>query len=209
MPDDDAVAENQRFGFRRVKGEHARSRNVHRFLPAACCGVPFERRARLEDVALVHRRWDRAADDDLSIIRVSRTWDDVAQEVEPKSKKGKRTVPVPSVLREALRNHKTSTRRKGNDLVFGTTPLKPFSPTSVNTRARTAWSAHYACGCTRKPRNPKTPNEPGLSLERIGDYVGHNSTYMVDRYRHLLDGHEAETAKRFDDYLKTRTDTRP
>jgi integrase len=31
----------------------------------------------------------------------------------------------------------------------------------------------------------------GLSLERIGDYVGHSSAYMTDRYRHLLAGHEA------------------
>jgi hypothetical protein len=34
-------------------------------------------------------------------------------------------------------------------------------------------------------------HEAGLSLEQIGDYVGHSSTYMTDRYRHLLDGHEA------------------
>ena len=25
--------------------------------------------------------------------------------------------------------------------------------------------------------------EAGLSLEEIGDYVGHNSAYMTDRYR--------------------------
>lgn len=30
----------------------------------------------------------------------------------------------------------------------------------------------------------------GLSLERIGDYVGHTSAYMTDHYRHLLEGHE-------------------
>jgi hypothetical protein len=24
----------------------------------------------------------------------------------------------------------------------------------------------------------------GIALERIGDYVGHSSTYMTDRYRH-------------------------
>jgi hypothetical protein len=48
-------------------------------------------------------------------------------------------------------------------------------------------------------------HDAGLSLERIGDYVGHNSTYMVDRYRHLLEGHETEAAKRFDQYLETHT----
>lgn len=41
----------------------------------------------------------------------------------------------------------------------------------------------------------------GFSLERIGDYCGHSSAYMTDRYRHLLDGHEAEAAERLEAYL--------
>ena len=49
-------------------------------------------------------------------------------------------------------------------------------------------------------------HDAGLTLERIGDYVGHSSAYLTDRYRHLIDGHEAEAAKLFDDYL-TRADT--
>ena len=44
-------------------------------------------------------------------------------------------------------------------------------------------------------------HDAGLSLERIGDYVGHSSAYMTDRYRHLLEGHEAEAARLLDDYL--------
>jgi hypothetical protein len=50
-------------------------------------------------------------------------------------------------------------------------------------------------------------HDAGLSLERIGDYVGHSSTYMTDRYRHLLEGHEAEAAQLLDEYL-ARADTR-
>lgn len=41
----------------------------------------------------------------------------------------------------------------------------------------------------------------GFSLEEIGDYVGHSSAWMTDRYRHLLAGHEAEAAERFEHYL--------
>lgn len=41
----------------------------------------------------------------------------------------------------------------------------------------------------------------GVPLERIGDYVGHSSTYMTDAYRHLLEGHEADAAERFSAYL--------
>jgi hypothetical protein len=28
----------------------------------------------------------------------------------------------------------------------------------------------------------------GRSLEEIGDYAGHSSAYMTDRYRHLIEG---------------------
>lgn len=44
-------------------------------------------------------------------------------------------------------------------------------------------------------------HDAGFSLERIGDYVGHSSTYMTDAYRHLLEGHEADAAERFSAYL--------
>jgi hypothetical protein len=36
------------------------------------------------------------------------------------------------------------------------------------------------------------------SLEEIGDYVGHTSAYMTDRYRHLLDGACVEAATALD-----------
>jgi integrase len=44
--------------------------------------------------------------------------------------------------------------------------------------------------------------DAGFSLAQVGDYVGHSSEYMTDRYRHLLKGHEKEAAARFDRYLR-------
>ena len=41
----------------------------------------------------------------------------------------------------------------------------------------------------------------GCSLEEIGDFVGHSSTYMVDRYRHLLEGQGERAAERLDAFL--------
>jgi integrase len=182
-------------------------------------------------------RWSDI-DDGISIIRVVRTWDDIVGEVEPKSKKSKRTVPVASVLRLFLLEHKASTGRRDNELVFGKTASDPFSPGMVNKRARGAWATRFACGCDLErddddnligqggrrvcPQHRAQLLQPiclhecrhtyvslmhdaGVSLERIGDYVGHNSAYMVDRYRHLLDGHEAEAARLFDEYLDRRT----
>ena len=51
--------------------------------------------------------------------------------------------------------------------------------------------------------------DAGLSLERVGDYVGHSSAWMTDKYRHLLEGHEAEAARMLDEYLaRANTATR-
>jgi hypothetical protein len=41
----------------------------------------------------------------------------------------------------------------------------------------------------------------GTPLLEIGDFVGHSSVYIVDRYRHLLDGQREQAAERLDTYL--------
>jgi integrase len=137
-------------------------------------------------------------------IHVAAGWDDVEGEIEPKSKKGERDVPVADTLRAILAAHRLRTGRTGTDLVFGRTASEPFTPSHVRKQAGKAWKAAKL--------NPMGLHEArhtyvsmmhaaGLSLERIGDYVGHSSTYMTDRYRHLLEGHEAEAAAQFDAYL--------
>lgn len=179
----------------------------------ACAFYAGLRRGELRAI-----RW---SDIDLpgGIIRVSRGWDDVAGEILPKSIKGVRTVPITALLRDHLTELKARTGRSGNDFVFGSQPGRPFTPTHIRKRALKAWE--------NAPRRWKAESvellEPiglhecrhtfvslmhdaGLSLERIGDYVGHSSAYMTDRYRHLLAGHEAEAARLLDDYL-ARADT--
>jgi hypothetical protein len=67
---------------------------------------------------------------------------------------------------------------------------------------------HEEAAAARTDRGTRAPalvciadHHAGFSLERIGDYVGHSAIYMTDRYRHLIQGHEAEAAQRFDEYL--------
>jgi integrase len=165
-------------------------------------------------------RWDDV-DEAVTIIHVRHGWDDVEGEIAPKSKKGTRKVPVAAALRLQLLEHKARTGRRGSDLVFGGTASEPFTPTHVRARALGAWAATAVGAFLRRERLP-VELEPiglhecrhtfvslgfdaGLTLERIGDYVGHSSTYMTDRYRHLLDGHEAEAAGVPDAYLQQRT----
>jgi integrase len=89
-------------------------------------------------------------------------------------------------------------------LLFGRTATKPFTPTHVRKQARKAWAT--------ADLNPIGLHEcrhtyvslmfaAGCSLEEIGDYVGHSSTYMTDHYRHLIEGQRESAAERLDEYL--------
>jgi integrase len=161
-------------------------------------------------------RWD---DVDLAagLIHVRHGWDDVAGEIAPKSAKGTRTVPIVAVLRDQLAELKAGGDQ--GEFVFGSIHGQPFTPSNVRRRAAAAWAAENAKRTERKHELlvpiglhecrhtfVSLMHDAGLSLERIGDYAGHSSSYMTDRYRHLLDGHEDETRRLVDAYL-ARADT--
>jgi integrase len=74
-----------------------------------------------------------------AVIHVRRTWDDGEGEVDVKTEAGFRTVPLTGRLRSLIVEHGLATRRGGDDLVFGRTASDPFTPTTVRTRALTAW----------------------------------------------------------------------
>ena len=164
-------------------------------------------------------RWD---DVNLAkgVIQVRRSWDDYAGEITPKSAKGTRTVPLTALLRDHLVALKATTGRDGRDFVFGAAADRPFTPSHIRRQAAKAWEAANKKRAEQQKPPPLVPielhscrhtfvslmHDAGLSLERIGDYVGHGSTYMTDRYRHLLEGHEQEAARMLDEYL-ARADT--
>jgi integrase len=148
-------------------------------------------------------------------IRVARGWDDEEGEIGPKSQKGRRAVPVAGVLRRYLLEHRMRTGRTGDELLFGRTGSEPFTPTHVRKQARKAWAVAAFGSFIRGGRGELEPiglhecrhtyvslmHAAGCSLEEIGDYVGHSSAYMTDRYRHLLDGQREAAAARFDSFL--------
>jgi integrase len=153
-------------------------------------------------------------------IHVHRAWDEVAGEVGPKSEKGVRQVPVIALLRDYLAESKADTGRNGPDFVFGPKRDRPFTPSHVGRTARKAWAAENARRTEEAAERGETPtllvpiglhecrhtfvtlmHEAGVSLEEIGDLVGHSSTYMTDRYRHLRDERRHEAARKLDEYL--------
>jgi hypothetical protein len=120
----------------------------------------------------------RFADVDLAggVIRVERAYDPSADGfIEPKSRAGKRSVPIPAVLRDYLLAHKL--RVAWNDeLVFGRTATTPLHDSILAGRARTvsegeACADHAARGAAH------------VRLLMIADGVNANAltTYMVIR----------------------------
>jgi integrase len=156
----------------------------------------------------------RASDVDVKagVIHVQRSWDDVEGEIVPKSKKGTRRVPIPALLSKRLAAHMAATGRRGDDLLFGTSGDVPFAPATVSEAAARSWKLENE---RREANNQLVPiglhecrhtyvsfmSRAGLSLEEIGDYVGHASTYMTDRYRHLLPDAHAEARRKADAFL--------
>lgn len=153
-------------------------------------------------------RWD---DVDLAngVIRVERAWDVQEGPIEPKSRAGRRKVPIPAILRDYLVEHRHG-RPGVTGHVFGRPDGKPFDGPTVDARAKAAWS--------RAGLKPITLHEArhtfaslmiaaGVNAKALATYMGHASvTITLDRYGHLMPGNENEAAALLDAYL-IRADT--
>lgn len=136
------------------------------------------------------------------VIRVERSWDKKAGPIEPKSRAGKRRVPIVSELRPYLVAHQL--RRKSGGLFFGG-ETAPFSHSGVRARATRVW--------TKAKLTPIGFHEArhtyasiaiaaGLNAKTISTYMGHSSIQITfDLYGHLMPGSEAESVKMMDAYL--------
>jgi integrase len=143
------------------------------------------------------------------LIRVERSMSNHGETGEPKSRAGRRGVPIVAVLRDLLVEHKLVTRR-GDGLVFGSSATQPFTPTAVRKRALTVW--RRAC------LDPIGLHEcrhtfaslliaAGVNAKAIATYLGHVSIQTTfDLYGHLMPGNEDEAVALVDAYLK-RSDT--
>jgi integrase len=129
---------------------------------------------------------------------VERSWDRVAGPIEPKSRSGKRRVPLTQTLRGELVAHRLRQEPTGCDLVFATRGGRPFDPPTLISRARRAW--HRECLAAigfHECRHTYASFmiAAGISPKALSSYMGHASiTITLDRYGHLLPGNEAEAA---------------
>jgi integrase len=158
---------------------------------------------------LMALRW---ADVDLAagVIRVERSYDDKGRvEIEPKSRAGRRTVPIVGALRDVLVEHKARQGR-ADGLVFGSSAETPFVPSNLWCRAQRAWK--------RAGLRPIGLHEArhtfasvliaaGVNSKAITTYMGHASIQTTyDLYGKLMPGSESEAAALVDAYL-ARADT--
>ena len=141
---------------------------------------------------------------DANVIRVQRSWDAIEGLIEPKTHAGRRTVPVPGVLRSALVEHVGSLDRS-NGLAFCQSARVSFQPKSLSNRTGRAWE--------RAGLQPITLHEcrhtfaslmiaAGVNAKALSTYMGHASVMItLDRYGHLMPGNEREAAGLLDAFL--------
>jgi len=152
---------------------------------------------------LMALRWE---DLDLSagVIRVERSWDAKEGEIEPKSAVGRRTVPIPLVLRAHLVEQRIRTADP-DGRVFGA-GARPFSPTRVRDRAAKAWGRAECEPITLHQARHTFASlmiAAGVNAKALSTYMGHaNISITLDRYGHLMPGNETEAAALLDAYLE-------
>jgi integrase len=168
---------------------------------------------RGEIQALRVRDIDREAD----LIAVERGWDQVEGVIEPKSRAGRRGVPLLEILRDYLDAHVRRMGRSGDDLVFGRTPQQAFYASTVDGRAKRAWAA------ANKRERGLVPIslhlcrhtfaslmiDSGANAKAIQEFMGHSKIQTTfDVYGHLLPGSRDEVRQRMNAYLR-RNDESP
>ena len=151
-------------------------------------------------------RW-RDVDLAAGAIHVERAFDPKAGEyVEPKSRSGRRRVPIAGVLRDALDALRSTLPAILDDeaLVFGEDG-RPFDDDTVRARARAAWTAaklepiglHAA-----RHTAASLMIAAGVNVKALSTFLGHASiTITLDRYGHLLPGSITESAGLLDAFL--------
>jgi integrase len=150
-------------------------------------------------------RWSDV-DFDRGLIYIEQSWDDKAGPIEPKSRAGRRRVPLTKQLRAQLAARRLRSSGGGEDLVFGSGPAKAIDTIALGRRARTAWRKRglEAIGLHEcRHTYAALMIAAGVNAKALSAYMGHSSiTVTLDRYGHLMPGHEDEAAAMLDAYLE-------
>jgi integrase len=142
----------------------------------------------------------RADDIDLAkgLVHVRRGWDMVEGEIEPKSRKGRRSVPIPAALRDHLDELLIQV---GEGPLFGT----PSWVAKSNERVAKVWSARNLPVLTLHAARHTYASlmiAAGVNAKTLSTFLGHGTVAVtLDRYGKLFPGSEDEAATLLDSYL--------
>lgn len=124
------------------------------------------------------------------VVRVRRGWDAVEGEIAPKSRRGKRNVPIPALLRDVLVEHRMWTG--GHDRVFGS--LAQVRKMAETVDELTLHDARHTYASLMIAA--------GVNAKSLSTFMGHaNIGVTLDLYGHLMPGAEDEAAGLLDEYL--------
>jgi len=163
---------------------------------------------------------DEDVDLQAGVIRVERAWDAKEGVIEPKSRAGRRRVPIVAALRAHLAAHKL--RRGTADGFFFGSAGRPLNRAMLIKRSLRAWVEANAKELGHAEEQGRKPNllEPiglhearhtcasifiaaGVNVKPLSAYLGHASiTITLDRYGHLMPGNEDEAVGLVDAYLE-------
>ena len=147
---------------------------------------------------LIALRW---ADIDLAagVIDVQRGWDAKAGEIGPKSRAGRRRVPIPGALRDYLVERRIGADPAGQ--VFGS----DWEVRRAAERARERWEQKGLAPLTLHEARHSYASlmlASGVNLKALSGWMGHATIGVtLDLYAHLMPGSEAEGAALLDAYL--------
>ena len=137
------------------------------------------------------------------VVRVEQSWDAKTGPVAPKSRAGRRAVPLPRALHPYLAD--VARGSAPDHLLLGRATSVPFDPGTVRKRALRAWEAAGLLGLSLHECRHTYASmmiAAGVNVKALSSYLGHSSiTITLDRYGHLMPGSEAEAAGLLDEYL--------
>jgi len=130
------------------------------------------------------------------VIHVEDSWDTQEGRIDPKSRKGRRRVPVPPGLRDVLTEHRMATWPDG--YVFGRGPENVFASTTLTDRADKAWEDAGLDRITLHEARHTYASlmiAAGVNAKALCEFMGHSSIQVtLDLYGHLFPGAESEAA---------------
>jgi integrase len=150
---------------------------------------------------------DDDVDLETGVIRVERAWDRIEGVIEPKSRAGRRAVPIVAALRPHLAARRLSRDSAGT--FFFSQGSRPFNRDGLVARAEKAWKAAglapiglHECRHTFASISIAA----GVNAKALSSYLGHSSIQItLDRYGHLMPGNEDEAVALIDAYLERAT----